>query len=627
MRMIQLAFLNFKNSFKSYLSLIISLSFTILILYNFQNIIYSEAFAVLGQHNKEYIDMLIQVVTIVLLCFMFFFLWYATNVFLTRRKHEIGIYIFMGMTNRKIASLYLIEISFVGVTALVIGIGFGGLFAGLFQMILGAVSETEINVKFGIFPRAVIFTAVTFLIMYLIFSWKGYWNIVHSSVLSMISAARQNEYVHGKNSILCIKALLGVTVTVIGYYLANRGGKQGVMENALLAVVLVIVGVYLLFGGLIPLIFQTLSRQKSFLYSGQRCLWINQMIFRMRKNYRTYAMVAIMGICSATALATGFAMKERYHNMILFDNKYTFQLLTNQSNLGERAAELIQKEVDIACQTSLPVLSPDADHLVVSYSDITRVTQEAGGLFPFTAPIENEAFYLSHQVLISFRLSEEILPVTLGDETFLEVGTVRQPCLGYMQREMGCFYVVSDSAFKHMKEHSAILYIHNYKIADDTAFERARAAVDVLISNTDENFTARVAVDPFDNELEWVKVLHSLCIFMFLVFIVAGGCIMFMKLYNDSFEERERYLVLKKLGFSSQTLTKSIAHELVSAYVLPFVVMTVSTYFSVHALGIMMYTDLFSVYAVSTIVVMVVFALGCMFSVLVYRRNVGVEAS
>ena len=109
MRMIQLAFLNFKNSFKSYLSLIISLSFTILILYNFQNIIYSEAFAVLGQHNKEYIDMLIQVVTIVLLCFMFFFLWYATNVFLTRRKHEIGIYIFMGMTNRKIASLYLIE--------------------------------------------------------------------------------------------------------------------------------------------------------------------------------------------------------------------------------------------------------------------------------------------------------------------------------------------------------------------------------------------------------------------------------------------------------------------------------------------------------------------------------------
>ncbi len=625
MRILQLAFLNFRNSFKSYLSLVISLSFTILILYNFQNTIYSDAFAVLGQHNKEYINMLIQVVTIVLLCFMFFFIWYATNVFLTRRKREIGIYIFMGMTNQKIAMLYMIEISFVGITALVVGIGFGALFAGLFQMILGAVSETAIDVKFEIFPKAVAFTAVAFLILYLIFACKGYWNIVHSSVLGMISAARQNEYVHIKNSILLLKALVGIVLTTVGYYLANKGGRYKVMENLLLAVVLVIAGVYLLFGGLIPLIFQMLLRNKTFLYRGQRCLWMNQTIFRMRKNYRTYAMVCIMGICSTTALATGFAMKERYYNMIVFDNKYTFQLLTNQPNLEERAAELIQKETDIVYQTSLPVLSPDASHLVVSYTDIIRVTNESGVLFPLTEPLENETYYLSYQVLMSFILSKEVQPVTIGNDTFFQAGIVREPCLGYMQREMGCFYVVSDSTYSRMKEYSTILYIHNYKIADNAAFERARTAVDVLISNTDENFTARAAVDPFDNELEWIKVLHALCIFMFLVFIVAGGCIMFMKLYNDSFEERERYLVLKKLGFSTQTLTKSIAHELTSAYVLPLVVMAVSTYFSVHALGMVMYAELLSVYIVSILAVMIVFALCCIFSVSVYRRNVGLR--
>ncbi len=52
-----------------------SLAFTILVLFNFQNIIYSESFAVLGEHNKEYIDMLVQTVTVVLCCFMFFFRW------------------------------------------------------------------------------------------------------------------------------------------------------------------------------------------------------------------------------------------------------------------------------------------------------------------------------------------------------------------------------------------------------------------------------------------------------------------------------------------------------------------------------------------------------------------------
>lgn len=624
MRMLRLSFINFRNGFKSYLSLVLSLSFSILVLYNFQNIIYSETFAVLGQRNKQYIDMLIQTVSVVLLCFLFFFVWYATNVFLTRRKREIGIYIFMGMSNRKIGSLYMIEISFVGITALIAGIGFGMLFAGLFQMVMGAVSDTEIDVRFGVSCKPVMFTAVTFLIVYLFFALKGYCNIVRSSVLSMILAARQNEYVYRKSPVLAGKAVLGTFVLAAGYVLANKGTNQDMLGNALFAVVLVVAGVYLLFGGLIPLIFQVLAGRKSFLYSGQRCLWVNQTIFRMRKNYRTYAMVCIIGICSATALATGFAMRERYRNMILFDNQYTFQLLTNQPNLGERAAQLIQGETDIACQTSLVALSVDAEHLVVAYSDVKHAAQEGGLTAIVREPADNETFYLSHQMLLSLIMGNGQILVTLGDEIFQETEIIRQPYIGYMQKQMGCFYIVSDTAYDRLRQRSQTLYIHNFKIADDMAFERARAALDVLISNTDENFTARVAVDPFDNDLEWVKVLHALCIFMFLVFIVAGGCIMFMKLYNDSFEEKERYLVLKKIGFSSRTLAASIAQELLSAYMLPFVVMTVSAFFSVNSLGRMMYTNLFSIYLVSMLVVLAVFALCYILSVAVYRKNVGV---
>ena len=607
MRMFRLAFINFRNSFRSYLSLVFSLAFTILVLFNFQNIIYSESFAVLGEHNKEYIDMLVQTVTVVLCCFMFFFLWYATNVFLTRRKREIGIYIFMGMSNRRIGSLYVIEISLVGITALVTGVGLGALLGGLFQMIMGAVSDIAVDVRFGVSWEAGKVTGVLFLAMYLFFALKGYWNITHSSVLGMISAARQNEYVRMPKTVLCAKAVLGVAVLSSGYYLANVGGILNMMNNLLEAVVLVIIGVYLLFGGLIPLAFQTVAANKQFLYSRQRCLWVNQMIFRMRKNYRTYAMVCIVGICSITALATGFAMKERYHNLINFDNQYTFQLLTNQSGLGEKAAALISGAGDIACQTSLEALSVDDVHLVLKCSEVKRVAQERGAKSDLPEPADGETFYLSHQVLMTFIFNEKPVPVTIGGKEYLETQTIRDPYIGYMQREMGCFYVVSDSAYERLKGQGTTLYIHNYKLADDNDFEAARTALDVLISNTEENFTARVAVDPFDNDLDWVRMLHALCICMFMVFVVASGCIMFMKLYNDSYEEKERYLVLRKLGFSPGVLSASIARELLSAYMLPFVVMAVSAYFSVLALGRLMRTSLLSIYVVSTSVVLVVF--------------------
>ena len=125
MSMSKLAWQNFQKGIKNYLSLILSLAFTILIFMNFQNIVYSDALSVMGEHNKQYSEIIVQTISVVLGAFMFFFTAYATNVFLTRRKKEIGIYVFMGLTNQKIGKLYAIEMTFVGVLTLLIGIGLG----------------------------------------------------------------------------------------------------------------------------------------------------------------------------------------------------------------------------------------------------------------------------------------------------------------------------------------------------------------------------------------------------------------------------------------------------------------------------------------------------------------------
>ena len=633
MRMMDLAFLNFKNGFKNYLSLVISLAFTILVLFNFQNIIYSGAFEVLGTRNKEYIDIIIQMISFILGCFMFFFIWYATNVFLTRRKKEIGIYVFMGLSNEQIGKMYLIETVLIGLSALFLGLIFGAFSAGLFQMVLFVISDVTVDIQFCPKLRPIIITAVIYLAIYLIFVIKGYAGIVRSSVLSMISAAKQNEYVRQNQLLLLIKTILGLGILCAGYYLAVKEGRSDVMANAFAAVVLVTIGVYLLFGGLIPLVFQMLAACKGFLYRGQRCLWVNQTIFRMRKNYRTYAMVCIMGICSVTALATGFAMRDRYDNMVAFNHQYTFQFISNQSNIEKTTQTLLDGKSPITYQSALCALSPDSEqllstysdvrqmHLLLSYSDIQRVAQEAGVTFAFAEPADDEVYYLSHLVLLSFITNGEAEPVTIAGKTYRQTQRIMTPYLGYMQKELACFYIVSDREYERLKAQSGLYYICNYKLADDNAFEEARAAFDAIVSNTDENYTARVSIDPFSNEGEWIKAVYSLCIFMFLVFIVASGCIMFMKLYNDSFEETERYSVLRKLGISTKTLSASIAHELMTAYLLPFVVMTVSAYFSVLALGKMMRADLFVIYVVSTIVVLIVFVLFCALSIVVYQRT------
>jgi len=156
-----------------------------------------------------------------------------------------------------------------------------------------------------------------------------------------VSAARKNEYVRKNTFVLILKAVVGVAVLSYGYMLAIKEGGQEVMGNVMAAVVLVVVGIYLLFGGFIPFVFQKMAGRKEFLYQKERNLWMNNVIFRMKKNYRTYAMTCVLMLCSVTALAAGFAMKVRYESMVHFRNMYTYQILSDQAGLNKKIEALI----------------------------------------------------------------------------------------------------------------------------------------------------------------------------------------------------------------------------------------------------------------------------------------------
>ena len=92
MSLFSLAVSNFKRSVREFAMLVLSLAFSVFIFFNFQNVIYSRAMDVLLEFRKDLIDSVIQAASIVFVVFLFFFIWYATNVFLNQRKKEIGIY-------------------------------------------------------------------------------------------------------------------------------------------------------------------------------------------------------------------------------------------------------------------------------------------------------------------------------------------------------------------------------------------------------------------------------------------------------------------------------------------------------------------------------------------------------
>ncbi|UTY40650.1 ABC transporter permease [Allocoprobacillus halotolerans] len=628
MSLAKLSFINFKASLKNYLSLMISLAFTVLIIFNFFNLLDSSMMESLGQMNSRNLKIVIQCVLVVLTCFMFFFVWYATNVFLTKRKKEIGIYVFMGLTNQRIGKLYMLETLMIGFVSLIMGIGFGMLISQLFTMIIIAISNIEVTLTFQISMSAILWSCLIYFLVYMIFVCKGYINLVRSSVLDMVSANRQNEYVKQNKLILFLKAVLGTIILVLGYYFAIKKGGMETMGNALLAVILVIVGVYLLFGGLIPLIYQTLAARKTFLYHHQRTLWINQMIFRMKKNYRTYAIVTVLMICSVTALATGVAMYNRCQVIEEFENVYTYQIFSEKDNLQLEFAREIEKHNDIQYQSHIELLQIEASYVdktfqsdtygLIPYSQLKQLAKDSNQEFDFPVLENHQMIDLQHQYLLSLITNEEFNDLTIQGKDYETIQQTTIPYLGYLQ-EQASFYCVSDEEFETLKSKGTPLYIYNYKIVNP---KMMNASLNDIQNHQD--CLGLIKLDSQNASNQWIKMFYPICLFVFMVFIFASGSIIFMKLYNDAFEEKERYRVLKKIGISQRTLQKGIQKELLFIYVVPFLIMSLSSYFSVHALANMMHTDLLMINIMSVGVIGLFFMICYGLSIVIYCQNAGI---
>lgn len=358
----------------------------------------------------------------------------------------------------------------------------------------------------------------------------------------------------------------------------------------------------------------------------------------MKKNYRTYAMTCILLTCSVTALAAAFAQKGRYDGMVHFRNTYTFQLVSSFPNMGERAKALIEKDNELEYSSEIECFLMDGSHFshnypygILAFSGVKKLAQDAGLDFPYDKLEDDEVIRAGHLYLLSFITDNSDVTVDIDGKTYRQIDDTAVPYLGYMQ-ERQSYYIVNDKVYAELLEsyndaspYSEEMYIFNYRIKDIYNFAASKEALDAVVGNNDEGYTGRVAIDPNSDDIEWIKVEYSLCVFMFMVFVMAGGSILFMKLYNDAFDEKERYAVLDKIGVAKKPLGRAVSKELRTAYAMPFLLMVISSYFSVHSLEKMMSTDLRAVNIASVGVIFACFAVFYKLSVIFYRKNVGID--
>lgn len=635
MSILSIAFNNFKNNIKTYTMFFISMIFSVIILSNFFILMNGEAIQVLGEANASYTKMMLQAVSVILAVFMFFFIWYTSNVFLRNRKKEIGLFTFMGVDLKTIGKIYFSEMMLIGLSASVIGIGVGVLFSKFFQMIVFAVAGFNVDVKFTVTANSIVSTFLIFMFIFLLMSIKGFVNIARSKVIDLLNDSKKSEKMPKITVFTYIIAIVSVAFITYGYYLVFSS-----KINALKTLVLVCIGTYGLFYAAIPVVLNFLINNKKILYKGENVITINSLAYRIKKNYTTYATIGILTACTVTVLGTAVSMRKLYtmseQNDQLFSMSFYSSNTINDEKISDEITNILgSKKYDLNTEVAIVKNTLEnieewkkEDYILLSYDQFTNILK-ANGYEKDLAKVNeemvegNKAIYIQRPGTLASLLKEK--DVTVSDKTYeISEGDIRFKVLGSLINYPTV--VVNNDEYEKLKSSGEMVNFYGIKVKNDNELlnqELSNKLGESLEPYLTEDINFQVGIYRTKN-VEWLKVVYAIGAFLFLVFVLAEASIIYIKIYSDATEDKEKYKILKNIGASKKDLGKAIRKEVSLFYILPLSIGLLHSFFAIQVLGKFLSENLTVTFIISVVVSIAIFIISAIISIKNFKNIVKV---
>ncbi len=612
--------------------------FSVVVLINFEILKNSETIKFLQGENKKFTEAVLISVIVILSVFLIFFIWYATNVFFKNRVKEIGILSFMGLDLFTIGKIYFVENMLIGVSSFISGLAIGVMSSRFFQVIIVKISGFDIDVssKFGL--NALVSSAVLFLSIFLIMTLKGFITICRSSVISLMNMAKQEEKIPKVGLLLYIMAIVSLMIIGYGYYLSFdiRSGNIGKIVPI---IIIICIGTYGLFKSVIPVVFSVLMKNKKILFNGENIISISNINYRLSKNYKTYAVISIIITATISTLGSAVAIKNIQENAAVQRNIYTISAVSSDKNVVDkyRLENIIRQTDDIkySVNPEMTIIEKknnkylgDIGNIFMNYRDFVKILKDNGNeeaikeLGPKYVNGKNIIQLKSPQMIGS--VAEKVKTVNVDGFTYkISEGEVKTPVLGTgFSYEI---YIVNNSEYQKLREKGKQLYFYGAKVDNE---KNSQAMFNNLEKDlkTKNIFSVQNGYKAQD-ESQWMKFAYAVLVFLFIVFIMVAGSIIYMKIYNDAYEDRDKYDILIKVGASKGEIKKSIVKEVSLFYSLPIISAAISSYFALRLVGDILITleNVFSIYILSLVVCFVIFLIYGVVSVSKFKRIIGIK--
>lgn len=632
MSILGIAYNNFKSNIRTYLAFFISMVFSVVVLTNFELLRYGDAINVLQGENKNFTLSVLVAVIMILSVFLFFFIWYATNIFFKNRSKEIGILSFMGLDLYTIGKIYFVENMLIGVSSCITGIVIGIITSRFFQVVIIKLSGFDINVSNGLSMEAILYTTLIFMSIFMVMAIKGFITICRSSVINLINTSKKQEKIPKIGIGIYILAIVSIIVIGYGYYLSTNI-RTGNIMSVIPVIAIIIVGTYGLFKSVVPVIFDIIIKNKKILFKGNNIIAINNINYRLNKNYKTYAIIAIIITTTISTLGASVAMKYIHQNAQEQRNVYTASIVSmNKDEVNKTKIENIIKDtnkIKYSVNLELTILENtdskdiyDKTDAIMKYSDFNSILKENGHdeeLKEYSDKLvkgNNVIELKSPQTIVSIPTKESHVNID-GHLYNISKGKVKVPVLGTGFNQS--IIVVNDDTYFKLRDKGQQVYFYGAKVYQEENSQ-------MMFKNLEKNINLKNSYIQNGykglNEGRWMKFAYVVLVFLFLVFVLVAGSIIYMKIYSDAYEDKGKYKILLKIGTTEKDINRAILKEVAIFYTLPMLSATISSYFALRLAGDLLMTNLFGIYILSLVICLIIFIIYGAVSVSKFKRVV-----
>lgn len=542
---------------------------------------------------------IVQIVSLVIIL-------YANAFVMKNRSKEFGLYGILGLDRKNIQLLSLIELVIFAFVSVTLGIVLGMIFHRIsFALLLGLI-QYSIGIEYSLQIGSIFYVYFTLAVIFALVFFINATRLYMSRPLELLKEKKKGEK---QGRFVAFRAIIGLVMLGTAYTMSQAiESPVKALLYFFLAVLLVVIATYILFDAGSIALLALLQKNKKLFYKPTNFISISNLKFRMRKNAAGLASVCVLSTMVLVTLATTVALQKGTTEKL--DQNYptaysAIGYIINQSEVN-KYPEIVQQ---IKAQ-SKGKLSNERSYLSVlrfgsrtdKGFDLTGVhsgDSPAAMLTIISADEYNRLFGTKYSVgdkeiilgLVKGNVTKVdevktwsvVFNATLKVKEMIDASAYKKvmPQLPYVSDNIYVAIVQDPMKFMEPSVGKAMYYSlwdttteFSQRDAEFQAYQKVANQYkngNLLLASKNE---AAKELYSFMGSLLFVGALLS------IAFFIGAALVIYYKQISEGYEDRDRFVILQKLGINQKTIKKSINRQVLIVFFLPLVMAFIHTAFA-----------------------------------------------